>query len=74
MLELIGVIIVTVTTLTWPAVNAYYDGSYCVSPTVSVGDTVHTTKDKMTVVKLYGESIRCDHPDRPIRAKLEAQE
>ena len=74
MLEMIGVIIVLGTTTIWPAVNAYYDGSYCVSPTVSIGDTVQTTKDKMTVVKLYGESIRCDHPDRPIRAKLESIE
>ena len=55
-------------------VNHYNEGKKCVGSSVQVGDTVQTTKDKMTVVKLYGESIRCDHPDRPIRAKLESIE
>ena len=54
-----------------PLVDYSNEGKYCVGPNVHVGDAVQTSKDKMTVVKIDGESVFCRNPELPVKANLE---
>jgi hypothetical protein len=46
-----------------------YEGQHCVSATAKVGDRIkHTNGSIGTVMKLEGESSRCQNPQHPIRA------
>ena len=48
------------------------EGEHCVSRAAKVGDTINLPGGGRGIVKsLSGTSVRCTHPEMPIRAALE---